>query len=130
MSIDSLYLGRADNGSGHEVYKLSTKQLVFVNRITSIPTTDNMIDTVNNIAKQESQPEGIEFSDMHGRITLEDFIANDNDEDSNASDNDFKLDEEYKASSEQICAQNSPNITGTDRRYCPRTDCIPYGASL
>jgi hypothetical protein len=30
-SIDSLYLGRADNGSGHEVYKLSTKQLVSVN---------------------------------------------------------------------------------------------------
>jgi hypothetical protein len=95
-SIDSLYLGRADNGSGHEVYKLSTKQLVSVNRVTEIPTTDDMIDTVNDIAEQEAQPEGIEFSDMHGRITLQDFAANDNDDDSNASDNDFKLDEEYK----------------------------------
>jgi hypothetical protein len=69
---------------------------VSVNRITPIPTTDDMIDTVNNIAEQESQPEGVEFSNMHGRITLEDFAANDNNEDSNASDNDFKLDEEYK----------------------------------
>jgi hypothetical protein len=95
-SIDSLYLGRADNGSGHEVYKLSTKQLVSVNRITSIPTTDDMINTVNNIAEQEAQPEGIEFSDMHGKITLQDFADNANDDDSNASDEDFKLDEEYQ----------------------------------
>jgi hypothetical protein len=33
---------------------------------------------------------------MHGRITLQDFAANDNDKDSNASDNDFNFDEEYK----------------------------------
>jgi hypothetical protein len=94
-SIDSLYLGRADNSSGHEVYKLSTKQFVSVNQVTEIPTTDGMINIVNNIAEQEAQPEGIEFSDMHGRITLRDFAANNND-DSNASGNDFKLDEECK----------------------------------
>jgi hypothetical protein len=95
-SIDSLYLGRADNGSGHEVYKLCTKQFVSINRVTEIPTTDGMINIVNNIAEQEAQPEGIEFSDMHGRITLQDFAANDNNDDSNASDDDFKVDEEYK----------------------------------
>jgi hypothetical protein len=95
-SIDSLYLGRADNGSGHDVYKHSTKQLVSVNRVTEIPTTDDMINIVNSITEQEAQPEGIEFSDMHGRITLQDFAADDNDHDSNASDDDFKLDEEYK----------------------------------
>jgi hypothetical protein len=69
---------------------------VYVNRVTEIPTTDDIIDIVNNIAEQEAQPEGIEFSDMHGRITLQDFATNDNDKDSSASDDDFKLDEEYK----------------------------------
>jgi hypothetical protein len=69
---------------------------VSVNQVTEIPTTDYIINIVNNIAEQEAQPEGIEFSDMHGRITLQDFAANGYDEDSNASDDDFKLDEEYK----------------------------------
>jgi hypothetical protein len=32
---------------------------------------------------------------LNGRITLQDFADNDNDEDSNASDDDFTLDEEY-----------------------------------
>jgi hypothetical protein len=52
---------------------------VSVNRVDIIPTTDVIIDTVNDIGEQEEQPEGIEFSDMHGRITLQDFADNDND---------------------------------------------------
>jgi hypothetical protein len=32
---------------------------------------------------------------LNGRITLQDFAENDNDEDSNASDDDFELDDEY-----------------------------------
>jgi hypothetical protein len=39
---------------------------------------------------------GIEFSDLNGRITLQDFADNDNDDDSNASDEDFTIDEDYK----------------------------------
>jgi hypothetical protein len=95
-SVDSLYIGRADNGSGHVVFKLNTKQPVSVNRVTIIPTTEATIKTVNDIGEQEDQPEGIHFSDMHGRITLQDFAANDNDDDSNATDDDFKMDEEYQ----------------------------------
>jgi hypothetical protein len=81
-SIDALYIGRADNGSGHVVFKLNTKQPVFVNRVDIIPTTDTIIETVNNIGEQEEQPEGIEFSNINGEITLQDFADNDNDEDS------------------------------------------------
>jgi hypothetical protein len=96
-SADSLYIGRADNGSGHIVFKLNTKQPVSVNRVTPIPTTDVIINTVNNIGEQEKQPEGIEFSDMHGKITLQDFAEDiGNDDDSNASDEDFKIDQEYQ----------------------------------
>jgi hypothetical protein len=95
-SIDSLYIGRANNGSGHEVFKLNTKQLVSVNRVTVIPTSDATTKIVNDIGEQERQPEGIEFSDMNGRITLQDFAENNNDDGSNALDDDFVLDEEYK----------------------------------
>jgi hypothetical protein len=45
-SVDALYIGRADNGSGHVVFKLNTKQPVSVNRVNPIPTTDAIIDTV------------------------------------------------------------------------------------
>jgi hypothetical protein len=55
---------------------------------------------VNDIGEQEDQPEGIHFSDMHGRITLQDFAANDNDDDSNASDDNFKMDEEWRGLAE------------------------------
>jgi hypothetical protein len=94
-SVDSLYIGRSDNGSGHEVFKLSTKQPISVNRVTIIPTNESTIKAVNDIGEQEAQPEGIEFSDINGRVTLQDFATEDNDEDSNASDEDFELDQEY-----------------------------------
>jgi hypothetical protein len=95
-SVDALYIGCADNGSGHVVFKLNMKQPVSVNPVTVIPTSEATMNTVNDIGEQESQPEGIEFSDLNGRITLQDFADNGNDEDSNASDEDFKIDEEYK----------------------------------
>jgi hypothetical protein len=114
-SIDGLYIGRADNGSGHVVFKLNTKQPMSVNRVTTIPTTEAIITTVNDIGEGENQPEGIEFSDMHGRITLADFAANDNDNDSNASDDGFKIDEEYQDElKNDIVLEQREGIIGND----------------
>jgi hypothetical protein len=100
-SIDALYIGRADNGSGHVVFKLSTKQRVSVNRVTAITPTTDHIKLVEDIAEAENQPEGLEFANINGKITLDDFIEgindnDDNDDDSNASDDDFVHDEEYQ----------------------------------
>jgi hypothetical protein len=78
------------------VFKLNTKQPVSVNRVDIIPTTDAVIKIENDIGEQEEQPEGIEFSNIKGEITLQDFADNGNDEDSNASDDGFQLDEEYQ----------------------------------
>jgi hypothetical protein len=116
-SIDSLYIGRADNGSGHEVFKLSTKQPVSVNRVTIIPTNEATIKTVNNIGEGENQPEGIEFSDLNGRVTLEDSAANDieNDDDSNASDDDFEIDKEYEEEAQrEVELEEEDGIFGND----------------
>ncbi|OEU06188.1 hypothetical protein FRACYDRAFT_255934, partial [Fragilariopsis cylindrus CCMP1102] len=76
-SIDALYIGRADNGSGHTVFKLKTKQVVSVNRVVTIPTSQSNIQAVND-------------------IELRYMTFADNDDDSNASDDDFKIDEEYQ----------------------------------
>jgi hypothetical protein len=51
-SINALYIGRADNGSGHIVFKLNTKQPVSVNHVTPIPTTEATIKTINSIGEQ------------------------------------------------------------------------------
>jgi hypothetical protein len=59
-SVDALYIGRAGNGSGHVVFKLSTKQRVSVNRVTAITPTADHIKLVEDIAKAENQPEGLE----------------------------------------------------------------------
>jgi hypothetical protein len=98
-SVDALYIGRADNGSGHVVFKLSTKQRLSVNRVTAITPTADHIKLVEDIAEAENQPEGLEFANINGKVTLDDFIDginDDNNNDSNASDDDFVHDEEYQ----------------------------------
>jgi hypothetical protein len=98
-SVDALYIGRADNGSGHVIFKLSTKQQVSVNRVTAITPTANHIKLVEDIAKAENQPEGLEFANINGKVTLDDFIEGINDGDdnnSNVSDDDFVHNEKYQ----------------------------------
>jgi hypothetical protein len=116
-SVDALYIGRADNGSGHSVFKLSTKQVVSVNRVTIISTTEATMKTVNDIAEQENQPEGIEFSDLNGRITLQDFTeACVDEEDSNASDGDFEVDQEYEDEmNNEVALEIEEGIIGNDK---------------
>jgi hypothetical protein len=93
-----LYIGQADNGSGYVIFKLSTKQRVSANRVTAITPTADHIKLVEDIAEAENQPEGLEFANINGKITLDDFIKgiNDNDNDSNASDDDFVHDKKYQ----------------------------------
>jgi hypothetical protein len=94
-SVDALYIGRADNGSAHVIFKLSTKQRVSVNRVTVITPTADHIKLVEDIAEAENQPEGLEFANINGKATLDDFIEGINDsDDSNASDDDFVHDKQ------------------------------------
>jgi hypothetical protein len=80
-----------------------------------IPTTDAVIETVNDIGEQEEQPEGIEFSNINGEITLQDFADNDNDEDSNASDDDFQLVKEYQEEvDDEIALEKEEGEVGND----------------
>ena len=72
-TVDALYLGHADDGSGHEVFKLSTKERISVNKVTVLSTPQAFIDLVNMMGEKENQPDGIQFSDMHGNTTILDL---------------------------------------------------------
>ena len=47
-------MGRAENGSGHIVFKLDTKAVVSVNRVVLIPTPSTIIDKVNKMGHSEN----------------------------------------------------------------------------
>ena len=98
-SIDTLYLGRADNKSGHSVFKLDTKAVVSANRLVVIPTTKTDIDRIDEMGTLEKQPEGVQFRNKDGKVTINDLDLNLNDDDnndSNASDESFFHDKEYQ----------------------------------
>ena len=52
-SIAVLYLGRNDNGSGHLVFKLDTKLVIYITSFTMINTTTSFIDRINKIGEDE-----------------------------------------------------------------------------
>ena len=96
--MDALYLGPLDNGSGHDVFKLSTKQKISARKVTLIPMTADVIERVNIMGKEEGEPNGLEFTDLFGNITIYDIELGPNphgmfdDDDSNISDADFTID--------------------------------------
>lgn len=62
-TVDSLYIGPADNDSGHWIFKLDTKQSISVNRVTVIPMCQDFIDRVTKMGLEDGQPDGIQIGD-------------------------------------------------------------------
>ena len=81
-TIDSLYIGRNDNGSGHWVFKLDTKERVSVNRITVIPMSDDFIQRIDEMGAHNDQPAGMQLPDEDGNLTILDFLTPESDADS------------------------------------------------
>lgn len=96
--VDLLYLGPADNGCGHVVFKSQTKQPISLPRVALIIITNNIINKVNQIGIYEGDQKGIICTDMFGNVMLDDFdFSNYSDDDcSNASDKSYEfIDEEF-----------------------------------
>ena len=49
----ALYIGPNDGGTGHSVFKLSTKQMIITPRCKPVLMPDNMIEVVNKMGKDE-----------------------------------------------------------------------------
>ena len=69
-SIGVLYLGQAENGSSHIVFKLGTKVVVSVNKVVVIPTLKTVIYWVNEMGISEKEPEGVQFTNRDGRVII------------------------------------------------------------
>ena len=96
QSVDSLYLGPADNGCGYIVFKLQTKQPISVPQVTLIPMTNDIINRVNQMGKDKGEQEGIVCTEMFGKATLNDLDYsnyNVDDDDSNVLDNSYVFNE-------------------------------------
>ena len=87
----ALYIGPNNSSTGHQVFKLLSKRLVTTPKCKPVPMPDNVIQVVNDMGEQDGMPNGIKFRNIHHESTLADLFADDNlnDDDSNASDNDW-----------------------------------------
>ena len=71
--FDALYLGPNDNRTGHSVFKISSKRVVSVPRCTPTPTADTVITTITELGRGEIERDGLQFSNIHEDVTLDNF---------------------------------------------------------
>ena len=76
-TVDALYIGPNDNGTGHWVFKLKTKEKILVPRVIPIPMPESIIKVVNEMGAKEGEVEGIQFGNMFGEVTINDIEVND-----------------------------------------------------
>ena len=93
---DAIYIGRTNNGKGYNVLKMSTGQVVTVNKVTIIPINDDHIQRVNQMGALDRQCDGIIIINFYGDVTINDLDTEAGDDDSNASDKDFKFGKAYQ----------------------------------
>lgn len=98
-SINALHLGQAENCSGHIVFKLDIKVVVSINRVVIILTSKTVIDPINKIKILKKQPEGVQFTNRDGKVSISDLdlnLDNNDNNDSNTSDKRFDHNKEYQ----------------------------------
>ena len=61
----ALYIGSNDGGTGHSVFKLSTKQMIITPKFKLVPMPDNVINVVNNMREDKGMTSGIHFYNIH-----------------------------------------------------------------
>ena len=69
-SFYALYLYPNENGSGHVVFSLKLKTTMSTQKCIPQPMTQDIIDLVNEMGKEEKVRDGIEFSRVDGGSTL------------------------------------------------------------
>ena len=71
----ALYIEPNDGGTGHSVFKLSTKQIIITLRCKPVPMPDNVIEVMNKMGIDEEMPDRIHFSSIHKELTLDDLYG-------------------------------------------------------
>ena len=69
----ALYIGPNDGGTGHSVFKLSTKTMIVMPRCKPIPMPEDVIVVINQMGEDDGSPERIVFRNIHKVLTVEDM---------------------------------------------------------
>ena len=71
----ALYIGPNDGGTGHSVFKLSSKKMIITPRCKPIPMPDNVIEVVNQMGEDDGSPDGIVFRNILKESTINDIYG-------------------------------------------------------
>ena len=71
----ALYIGPNDGGTGHSVFKFSTKKMIITTKCKPVPIPDDVIDVMNKMGKDEEMPDRIRFCNIHTESTLDDLYG-------------------------------------------------------
>ena len=69
----TLYIRLNDRGTGHSVFKLSTKSMIVTSRCKPIHMPDNVIEVVNQMGEDDESPDGMVFRNIDKKSTVEDM---------------------------------------------------------
>jgi hypothetical protein len=95
-TLDAIYL-RPDGNlqGGHQLMDLRTGKIINRRKITPLPITQSVIDTVNAMAKSQDMPQGLKIATKTGRLLYDStWIAGvDYEEENNENDDEEDEDE-------------------------------------
>ena len=80
----ALYIGPNDGGTGHSVFKVSTKKLIITPRCRPIPIPNNVIKVANQIGEDDRKPDRIVFHNILQESTMNDMYGNVNSQDNSS----------------------------------------------
>ena len=88
----ALYIGPNDGGTGHSVFKQSTKKMIVILGCKPIPMSDDVIEVVNQMREDDGSPDGIVFCNIHKESTVDDMYSDVDSQDNSscASDKSWK----------------------------------------
>ena len=86
----ALFIGPNNGGTGHSVFKFSTKQMIITPKFKPVPMPEDIIQAADETGRRERMPNRIHFCTIHKESTLSDLYADVDSQDNSscASDED------------------------------------------
>ena len=72
-TMDTLYIGPKNNGTGYYVFMLKTKEKILMPKVTPIPMPKLIINVVNEMGTKEGEVEDIQFGNLYNDVTIDDI---------------------------------------------------------
>ena len=114
-TVEALYIGPNNNGTGHYKFKLMTKEKILVPKVTPLSMLESIIKVINEMGAKEGEVKGIQFGNLYGDVTINDIEICDikqgllddhyqNDNDSIVTDDEFYYDAKEAEEEDELAA--------------------------